>query len=139
MSKSFSAKVMSEILELFSMYMEKNNEKLIKDALRKGEKPTPQPAVPKTRFEDGPNGRVFYANEQSRSGITVFYQHGGAYFMDFTVPHWRLIDKLIKGADAKIIAPAYRLLPFATWREAYDLIVPLYKEYREAQDRKSVV
>lgn len=140
MSKSFSAKVLSEVLELFSMFMDKNNDKLIEDALRKGEKPSPQPVIPKTRFEDHPNGRVFYANENSKSGITVFYLHGGAYFMDFTLLHWKLIDTLIREADVQVIAPAYRRVPFATWREAFDLVVPLYREYCEAHpDRKIVL
>lgn len=119
MSKSLSAKVLSEVLELFSMYMDKNSEKLIDDAIQEGEKPSPPPVIPKTRIEDDLNGRVFYANESSKSGITVFYIHGGAYFMDFTRSHWKLIDKMIGATDAQIIAPAYRRVPFATWREAF--------------------
>ena len=97
---------MSEVLELFSLYLEINSEKLIEKALREGEKPTPPPRAPKTRFEDTPNGRVFYANEGGRSGVTVFYLHGGAYFMDFTKAHWRLLDTLVKEADVRVIAPA---------------------------------
>ena len=139
MRKSISARFTSEVLELFSMYMEKNSEKLIEDALRKGEEPSPPPLLPKTRFEDRPNGRVFYANEDSPSGITVFYLHGGAYFMDFALAHWKLMDRLVREADAQVIAPAYRLLPFATWQEAFDLVVPLYREYCEAHPERKVV
>lgn len=58
MSKSFSAKVMSELLELFEVYMDKNCERLVADARSKGEKPTPPPKKPKTRYEDTANGRV---------------------------------------------------------------------------------
>lgn len=139
MSKSYSAKVMAELLELFSMYMDKNNEKLIEEAVRKGEKPTPSPVIPKTRFEDYPEGRVFYANENSQAGITVFYIHGGAYFMDITQSHWRLIQTLVKETDARVIVPAYRLLPFATWREAFDLIVPLYRDYCQAHPDQKII
>ena len=139
MNKSFSAKVVSDVLELFSMYMDKNGEKLIEDAMRKGEQPTPQPKIPKTRFEDHPNGRVFYANEDNKSGITVFYLHGGAYFMDFTRAHWRFLNTLVEEADAQVIAPAYRLLPFATWAEAFELIIPLYKEYCEAHPDQKII
>lgn len=140
MSRSLGAKVTSEVLELFSMFLEKNSEKLIEEALQKGERPSPPPLVPKTRHEDLPDGRVFYANEGSSSGITVFYLHGGAYFMDFTPSHWRLINKLVTEADAEVIAPAYRRIPFATWREAFDLAVPLYRAYCEAHpDRKIVL
>ena len=39
----------------------------------------------------------------------------------------------------RLIAPAYRLLPFATYREAFDLVVPLYREYREANPDQKVI
>ena len=139
MSKSFSAKIMSDLLELFGMYTEKNSERMIAGALSKGEKPTPPPKNLKTRYEDNENGRVFYANEESSSRNTVFYIHGGAYFMDFTKPHWKLLEELIKEADVQVIAPAYRLVPFATYREAFDLIVPLYREYCEMHPDKNLI
>ena len=140
MSKSFSAKALADLLELFGMYTENNCEQILAGALSRGEKPTPPPLAPKTRYEDSPNGRVFFANEESAAGITVFYIHGGAYFMDFTRPHWKLLDTLVRETDAEVIAPAYRLVPFACYREAYDLIVPLYREYCAAHpDRKIVL
>ena len=139
MSKSFSAKVVSDLLELFGMYTENNSERMIAGALSKGEKPTPPPKNLKTRYEDNENGRVFYANEESSSRNTVFYIHGGAYFMDFTRPHWKLLEELIKEADVQVIAPAYRLVPFATYREAFDLIVPLYREYCETHPDKNLI
>ena len=139
MAKSKSAAVLSSVLELFSMYTEKNGEKLIEDAIIKGEKPTTPPKNLETRYEDLPNGRVFYANEDSKSGITVFYLHGGAYFMDITNAHWKLLKKLVDGANVRLIVPAYRLLPFATYREAFDLVVPLYRQYREANPDQKVI
>ena len=59
MSKSFSARVMSDLLELFGMYTEKNCEQMIAGAVSKGEKPTPPPKKLKTRYEDTADGRVF--------------------------------------------------------------------------------
>ncbi len=54
--------------------------------------------------------------------------------------HWKLINKIIQKTDARVIAPAYRRLPFATWREAFDFIVPLYREYCEAHlDQKIIL
>lgn len=58
MARSRNAKVVSEVLELFSMYTEKNGEKLIEDAISNGEKPTPPPKKMETRYEDLPNGSV---------------------------------------------------------------------------------
>ncbi len=139
MSRSFSAKVISELLELFSMYTEKNGEQMLAGALSRGEKPTPPPKNPKTRYEDGPNGRVFYANEESASRNVVFYIHGGGYFMDFTRLHWKLLATLIKETDVQVIAPAYRMIPFATYREAFALMVPLYREYCETHPDKKII
>lgn len=139
MGKSLSAKVVSEVLELFSVFMDKNCERLLEETLQKGERPSQPPLIPKTRFEDLPNGRVFFANEASTSGITVFYLHGGAYYMDFAQAHWRLMETLIREADVRIIAPGYRRIPFATWREALDLVVPLYRDYREANPDQKVI
>ena len=139
MSKSISAKFTSEVLELFSAYMEKNSERLIEESLHKGEKPSSPPVVPKTRIVDTEDGRVFYANEDGRSGITVFYLHGGAYYMDFARAHWIFMNKLIKEADVQLIAPAYRRLPFATWRDAFDFVVPLYREYCDSHPEQKIV
>jgi acetyl esterase/lipase len=82
---------------------------------------------------------VFYANEESSSGKVLFYLHGGAYRMDFTLPHWNLLEKLVRDADAELIAPTYRLVPFATYKEAFELIVPLYQSYCEAQPEKKII
>lgn len=57
MAKSRNAKVVSEVLELFSMYTEKNGDKMIEDAISNGDKPSPT-KKPETRYEDLPNGRV---------------------------------------------------------------------------------
>ena len=70
MSKSISAKFTSEVLELFSFYMDKNSEKLIEDAYNKGEKPTSPPLIPKTRVEDYPNGRVFNCRRGDESCVS---------------------------------------------------------------------
>ncbi len=139
MSKSFNAKVVADLLELFSLYTEKNHEKMVAGALSKGEKPTPPPKKLKARYEDNQNGRVFYLNEKNDSKSVVFYIHGGAYFMDFTRAHWRLIETLIEETDVQVIAPAYRLVPFATYKEAFDLIVPLYQEYIRAHPDHRVI
>ena len=139
MSKSVRARAMSSVLEVFSVYTEKNSEKMIENAIAKGESPTPSPKILETRYVDNEYGRVFYLNEESDSKCTVFYIHGGAYFMDINTAHWRLIKKLVKEANAEVIVPAYRLLPFATYKEAFNLIVPLYKEYCDKHSDKKII
>ena len=59
--------------------------------------------------------------------------------MDFLPPHWSFIERLVKETNALVIAPAYRLVPFGTYREAFDLIVPVYKKYCEEHPEKKVM
>ena len=108
--------------------------------LQQGETPTPPPENPKTRFEENPNGGgIFYANENTSSRFTVFYLHGGAYLHDFHPFHWRFLDTLIGETDAMVVAPAYRLVPFGTWKDAFDLIIPVYKSYVEQHPEKKII
>ncbi len=139
MGKSISAKVMSNLLKLWPKLSAEECEKKIGETLKEGEKPTPAPKNITMRHEDNENGRIFYANEESNSRYVIFYLHGGAYRMDFVLPHWLLIEKLIKETDAAVIAPAYRLVPFGTYKEAFDLIVPVYREYCESHPDKKVI
>ena len=139
MSRSISAKVMTDLFHLWPKMTAEERQKKYKEALEKGEKPTPAPKNIVTRFEDNENGRIFYANEKGVSRYTVFYIHGGAYEMDFIPLHWTFIEKLIKETNALVIAPAYRLVPFGTYREAFDLIVPMYKKYCEEHPEKKII
>ena len=59
--------------------------------------------------------------------------------MDFIQMHWEFIEKLVKETNALVIAPAYRVVPFGTYKEAYDLIVPVYKKYCEDHPEKKII
>ncbi len=139
MSKTIDSRVMSRLLKMFSLSTEERFEQMLTEALRRGEQPAPPPMSPPARFEDLPHGRVFYANEDARSGTTVFYLHGGAYFMDFTRSHWKFLETLIREADVQVISPAYRLVPFGTYREAFDLLVPLYEGFSESHPDQRII
>lgn len=139
MSKSISAKIVSDLLKLWPKRTPEESECRFAELLQEGEKPTPTPKTIATRHEDSANGRVFYINEKSTSKYVVFYIHGGAYVYDIIAFHWLFIEKLVKSTDAHVIVPAYRLVPFATYKEAYDLIVPLYQACREANSEKKII
>lgn len=108
--------------------------------LQQGETPTPYPKGLEVRFEESScGGGTFYANEATSSGRTVFYLHGGAYLHDFSPFHWRFLEKLIGETGAMVVAPAYRLVPFATWKDAFELIVPVYKDYVEQHPERKII
>ena len=139
MGKSIRATIISRVLQHWpKLTMEESEQKMLK-ALEEGEKRTPPPKNLVIRYEDSRKGRIFYANEKSVSRYTVFYVHGGAYRYDFLSLHWRFLEKLIKETNALVIAPGYRLAPFATYKEAFELIVPVYRKYCEEHPEKKII
>lgn len=139
MSKSFSATVISDLLKLWPKFKALECEQVFNTLFHDGEELCPPPFLMQTRYVDNENGRIFYLNEDSGSQYVIFYIHGGGYLYDIIPPQWRLIDKIIGGTDAQIVVPAYRLVPFATYKEAYELIVPEYKRYVEACPDKKII
>ena len=109
-------------------------------ALQKEPQPlSPPPRNMACRTEDGPRGRVFWLNEGGQGPYTVFYLHGGSYIHDFSYFHWRFLKKLIQRTDAAVAAPAYALAPWGTWREAFELILPLFTAYAAAHPERKLI
>ena len=135
--------IMSAILAAGFRMKEKLNEEETESGFRlllqQDEAPSDPPKTIQTRYTDNINGRIFYANEETASKYIVFYMHGGGYAHDFSPFHWRFLKMLIEKTDAMVIAPAYRLVPYATWKEAFDLIIPVYKEITESDPEKKFI
>ena len=137
---SVMSQIMAAGFELKERMSEAETEQVLEETLRAQEVATPAPRNLETRFEGGRSGGgTFYANEHTSSPYTVFYLHGGAYKMDFSRFHWHFLERLIDATDAAVIAPAYRLVPFATWEDAFDLVMPLYRDYVGAHPKRKVI
>lgn len=138
--KSIMASIFEAGFKLKEKSSEAETQAALEQTLAQGETPTPQPESLNTRFQASPQGGgFFYANEGTASRFTVFYLHGGAYRYDFSPFHWRFIKTLIEKTDAMVAAPAYRLVPFGTWKDAFDLIIPVYKNYAQQHPEKKIV
>ena len=94
-------------------------EEEIRKLKERGPIESPPPKTVKTRHVDSANGRMFYVNEDTSSKYTVFYIHGGGYEHDFSPFHWLFIKKIVERTNALVIAPAYMLIPFGTYRQEY--------------------
>ena len=137
---SIMASLFAAGFQLKDKKTEADEEAELDQLLQQGETPTPHPKDLETRFEESPHGGgFFYANEETSSKCTVFYVHGGAYLHDFSPFHWRFLEKLVEKTDAMVITPAYRLVPFATWEDAFELIAPVYRDYVEQHPERKIV
>lgn len=58
----------------------------------------------------------------------ILYFHGGAYVVNFTMPHWLYMGTLAERLNARVIAPDYPLAPEHHVKDVFDMIVPLYQK-----------
>ena len=135
MKRSLRAKGVSGLLTIKSKITYEPNPFSNIKMFKKKEKFCVPPKQLKARYTDNKNGRIIYLNEKSNSNIVIIYLHGGSYCADFLPFHWWFIKKIMKKTNAKVIAPAYRLAPFATYKEAFNLIVPIYKRCIKSNKR----
>ena len=139
MATSLSSKIVSLYFHFVKKYSDEGWEKVIAKKRNKKEKEPRYPKGINYRLVDNTYGKIFYLNENSSSKYTVFYIHGGVFIRDFSRFHWRFIKKIIRTTDAKFIVPAYKLVPYGTWEDAFNLIIPLYKKYIEEHPGEKII
>nr|WP_221382867.1 alpha/beta hydrolase [Actinoplanes polyasparticus] len=61
------------------------------------------------------------------SATAVIYLHGGAYIAPISPQHWDLIARLAD-AGVRVEVPLYGLAPAHTYRDAYPLLIQVYRE-----------
>lgn len=66
--------------------------------------------------------------EGSKLPRHVLYLHGGAYVQGFTAFHWKFLAHLVKTTGCIITAPDYPLAPEHTYRQAFDMVLALYRQ-----------
>jgi monoterpene epsilon-lactone hydrolase len=65
------------------------------------------------------------------------YLHGGAYVSSIAPQHWALISKLAD-AGVRVEVPHYGLAPQHTHRDAYPLVIAVYRQLLEQVDASAV-
>lgn len=66
--------------------------------------------------------------KKNPSAKHILFLHGGAYVQTFVKQHWRFLGMLVGELGCTITAPDYPLAPTHTYRDAFDMVVSLYKE-----------
>ena len=139
MEKSLMERFLTTYFSIKHKLSAEETEEEIRKLKEKGPVESPPPVTVRTRHTDSANGRMFYVNEKTSSKYTVFYIHGGGYEHDFSQFHWLFIRKIVERTDALVIAPAYILIPFGTYRQAFDLIMPVYNDYTKQHPEKKII
>ena len=58
----------------------------------------------------------------------IMYLHGGAYVVNFTLPHWLYMGSLAERLNATVIAPDYPLAPEYHVEDVFKIMIPLYEK-----------
>lgn len=58
----------------------------------------------------------------------ILYLHGGGYIYGFNRIHWNFFNTLIQATNCTIIAPDYPLAPKFTYKDSFEMIMPIYRE-----------
>lgn len=76
------------------------------------------------------NSRNVYtlSPQKDVSDTVVLFLHGGGYIHPAAIQHWRFVYKLIEKSNCTVIFPDYPLAPKHTYKEAFGMIEPLYKD-----------
>lgn len=70
---------------------------------------------------------VFIINQKdNQTQKHIIYLHGGSYVGGIEEYHWNFIEDIIQDTDYAIIVPDYPLAPKYTYKEVFEMIVPLY-------------
>jgi acetyl esterase/lipase len=74
-----------------------------------------------------------------KSGVHILYLHGGAYVQNFVKQHWKFLAMLVERTHCTITAPDYPLAPKYTYVDAFEMVIPLYKEILLRSDGHTIL
>ncbi|WP_345951480.1 alpha/beta hydrolase [Mucilaginibacter sp. PAMB04274] len=74
------------------------------------------------------DGRKVYtlSPQKNKADKYILFFHGGAYVINFTLYHWRMLAQLVRETGFTITAPDYPLLPDYTYKERIAMAKKLY-------------
>ena len=88
------------------------------------------------------NRKVFIMKSKEHDHFSdkyIFYIHGGAYVMEATYKHWQFLEDIVDETGMTLILPDYPLAPKNTYKEVFEMIVPLYKKVIETHGKENVI
>ena len=83
--------------------------------------------------------QVFEVAAQDDAKPVVLYIHGGAYFHNFSSRHWAAMAEWAETTGCGIVAPNYPLLYRFTVKDAFPLMVQLYRQLLQRFPAKRVI
>lgn len=81
-----------------------------------------------TKRQVGGRNVFILTPKQGQSNRHILYLHGGAYVQNFVRQHWKFLSMLVESTGCTITAPDYPLAPKHTYADAFEMVLPLYRQ-----------
>ncbi|MBP5513662.1 MAG: alpha/beta hydrolase [Bacteroidaceae bacterium] len=91
-----------------------------------------------TEYEVG-KMQVFECPAEDDAKPIVLYIHGGAYFHNFSLLHWRAMSEWAKWTGCGIVTPNYPLLYRYTVADAFPLLMQLYRQLQQRFPARRII
>ncbi len=141
-SQSFGSKIFRFILKLVNLKGMLESSRFT-DKMTKANVPEPPKRFLKNIFltSHKVNDRnVFILKKVNTSPKKyILFFHGGAYVLNFTLVHWKLISRLVNETNCEIIAPDYPLLPKYTYKERLAMGEEVYKDLLKKTSADTII
>ena len=112
---------------------------LIIDIESKVPKEVEQECIVETKQFMNRNIFIITPKNEPKSNKKILYFHGGSYMAEASKAHWDFIEKLIKDLGVTVILPDYPLSPKYTYKDVFNMVIPLYKEIIEKVDANDLI
>lgn len=104
----------------------------LNQAIKDSQKPLPLPQkyISSTVYDVQCEGmQVMCWNDQgSKDQHVILYIHGGAYVSAPMSFHYKMVERIAKKTNAKVIFPIYEKIPLATYKDVFPKMLTLYKQ-----------
>ncbi|WP_080903984.1 alpha/beta hydrolase [Parabacteroides sp. Marseille-P3160] len=76
---------------------------------------------------------------QNAAETVVLFLHGGGYIHAAALQHWQFVYRLIKHSGCTVVFPDYPLAPKYTYKDAFEVVEPLYKKLLARHGAKNLI
>ena len=83
--------------------------------------------------------QVFESPAQDDSKPVLLYIHGGAYYQNFNMLHWKAMAEWAETTGCGIVAPNYPMLYQYTAKDAHPLMMQLYRQLLERFPARRII
>lgn len=127
-SPSFQSKLIQSAIGLLGI-KDNMERKVMKNSFKNNPAKIPHSLLKNCNVkENEQNGRKVWTISpiSNKSDLVILYLHGGSYMRNIALPHWILIEQLIRRTNATVVIPDYPLAPQANCKETFSFIEALY-------------